>query len=383
MRLSKNGSAAFLATALCCASLVAPAQTSDSSASSPKQRIEVAFVLDTTGSMTALIDGAKKKIWSIANTIVDRNPDAEIHFGLVGYRDIGDEYVTKNFPLTTDIQGIYGELLLFKADGGGDTPESVNEALDVAVTKLGWTDGGQNRDKTSRILFLVGDAPPHMDYKQDRKYPIIIKDAVSRGITVNTVQAGDMPSTTKIWKEMARLGGGAYHAIPQDGGRIIIIETPYDGQIQSVQIKLNGTVIPYGSFQRQRKVEEKMAMPEAAAPSVAADMSSYVSKTGKGKASITGEGDLVADIESGKKKVSDIPKDQLPKPLQSMAPADLERHVKKQNAERLRLSAELKGLVLQRDEFIRKQQAEETVSPDKKADSFDRSVSSMLEKQIK
>jgi uncharacterized protein YegL len=161
-------------------------------ADASRPRVEVAFVLDTTGSMANLIDSAKKKIWSIANAIVDQNPDAELYFGLVGYRDLGDDYVTRKFPLTTDLQGIYASLLAFQAKGGGDTPESVNEALDVAVTQLGWSDKdqGQERDATRRILFLVGDAPPHMDYAQDRKYPEVIREAVAKGIVVNTVQPG-------------------------------------------------------------------------------------------------------------------------------------------------------------------------------------------------
>ncbi len=56
-------------------------------------------------------------------------PDAEIRMGLVAYRDIGDEYVTKTFELTTDIQDLYADLLELRARGGGDWPESVNEAL--------------------------------------------------------------------------------------------------------------------------------------------------------------------------------------------------------------------------------------------------------------
>ena len=60
-----------------------------------KPAVEVAFVLDTTGSMGGLIEGAKRKIWSIATAIVDSNPDADIRMGLVAYRDIGDDYVTK------------------------------------------------------------------------------------------------------------------------------------------------------------------------------------------------------------------------------------------------------------------------------------------------
>src|SRR6478736_10175985 len=116
-----------------------------------KPVVEVAFVLDTTGSMGALIEGAKRKIWSIATAIVDANPDAEVRMGLVAYRDIGDEYVIRRFELTTDIQDLYASLLELRAKGGGDWPESVNEALDVAVNKLAWTSG----DEVRRIVFLV------------------------------------------------------------------------------------------------------------------------------------------------------------------------------------------------------------------------------------
>src|SRR6476646_9540468 len=93
-----------------------------------KPRIEVCFVLDTTGSMSGLIEGAKQKIWSIANEMISAKPTPDIKFGLVGYRDRGDEYVTKIFNLTDDVDDIYAHLQSFRAAGGGDTPESVNEA---------------------------------------------------------------------------------------------------------------------------------------------------------------------------------------------------------------------------------------------------------------
>ena len=342
----------------------------------PKQRVEVAFVLDTTGSMANLIDGAKKKIWSIANTIVDQNPDAELYFGLVGYRDIGDEYVTKKFSLTTDLQSIYASLLAFQADGGGDTPESVNEALEVAVNQLGWTEKGQV--KTSRILFLVGDAPPHMDYKQDKKYPEVIREAAAKGILVNTVQAGNMDSTEKIWREMAQLGHGEYYAIPQDGGQVIIIVTPYDDRIRVLQIGLNKTVIPYGSKMSQDKVSEKTRMYEAAEAPAAAEMSTYVNKSGKGGKVITGGGDLVDAVNSGKAKLSAMPKENLPSVMQKMSTAEQEKYVASQNAEREKLSQELSDLVVKRDKYIQEQSAKAPV----KADSFDRAVKDTLKKQV-
>jgi len=172
--------------------------------------VEVAFVLDTTGSMGPLIEGAKRKIWSIATAIIDCSPDADIRMGLVAYRDIGDVYVTKKFDLTTDIQGLYGDLLQLRAQGGGDWPESVNEALWVATTKMSWSYG----HNTTRIMFLVGDAPPHMDYPQDTKYPEVMRLARQKGITVNAVQAGNARDTERVWREIAQRGNGEYIPIP-------------------------------------------------------------------------------------------------------------------------------------------------------------------------
>jgi hypothetical protein len=161
--------------------------TSGLSAAVAKPTVEVAFVLDTTGSMGGLIEGAKRKIWSIATAIVDSNPDADIRMGLVAYRDIGDDYVTRTFDLTTDIQDLYANLLELRARGGGDWPESVNEALDVTVNKLHWTPSGD----VKRIVFLVGDAPPHMDYAQDTKYPV----TRSRRTSSSTRYSPAMPAT--------------------------------------------------------------------------------------------------------------------------------------------------------------------------------------------
>ena len=219
-----NAARAFLPACFAAALAVAPILVSQSFASEepagrmvrPKPIVEVAFVLDTTGSMGPLIEGAKRKIWSIATAIVDANPAAEIRMGLVAYRDLGDEYVTRKFDLTTDIQDLYANLLELRARGGGDWPESVNEALEAGVTKLSWTQGSD----ICRILFLVGDAPPHMDYAQDTKYPEVIRMAADRGITVNAVQAGGARDTERVWREIAQRGNGRYIPIPQDGGQV-------------------------------------------------------------------------------------------------------------------------------------------------------------------
>ena len=342
-----------------------------------KPTVEVAFVLDTTGSMGPLIDGAKRKIWSIATAIVDANPAAEIRMGLVAYRDIGDEYVTKTFNLTTDIQDLYANLLELKARGGGDWPESVNEALEVGVTKLSWTQGGE----ICRILFLVGDAPPHMDYAQDKKYPEVIRMAHDRGIVVNAVQAGGARDTERVWRDIAQRGDGRYIPIPQDGGQVLVIETPWDTEIIELQGQINGTVIPYGPRQQRGDVEMKTRQVAAAPMSAGADMAGYMSRNAaKNGEAITGAGDLVADVKAGRQKLAGLKDDELPDNVRKMDTAERQQFIDRQSADRKTLNERMAALVKQRDTYVREQAKK---SPARTADSFDRAVAETLRAQIK
>ena len=180
-----------------------------------------------------------------------------------------------------DIQDLYANLLELKARGGGDWPESVNEALDVAVNKLQWTTGGDTR----RIVFLVGDAPPHMDYAQDTKYPVTLSVAKQKDIIVNAVLAGDARDTERVWRDIAQNGNGRFIPIPQDGGQVVIIETPYDEDIIILQREINGTVIPYGPRAMQKRTEGKtkqLSEVAAAAPAQASEMASYLNKRVQG-----------------------------------------------------------------------------------------------------
>src|SRR5436190_6112840 len=89
----------------------------------PRPRVEVAFVLDTTGSMGGLIEGAKRRIWSIARRIGEGRPRPDLRIALVAYRDLGDAYVTRTYDFSSDMDDVFGHLSEFRAEGGGDTPE--------------------------------------------------------------------------------------------------------------------------------------------------------------------------------------------------------------------------------------------------------------------
>ncbi len=178
-------------------------------------RIEAVFVLDTTGSMSGLINAAKEKIWAIASTLGQSEPAPEIRIGLVGYRDRGDEYITRVTPLSTDLDRVYSDLMAYRAAGGGDGPESVNQALAAAVNDIRWS----SDVSTYRVIFLVGDYPPHMDYENDARYPETCRSAGRRGIIINTVQCGTYGPTTPVWREIASLAGGSSSGSNSRGGR--------------------------------------------------------------------------------------------------------------------------------------------------------------------
>ena len=180
-----------------------------------KPRIDVVFVLDTTGSMGGLIQTAKEKIWSIATTMASAQQAPEIRIGLVAYRDRGDAYVTRVVDLSSDLDSVYATLMDFQADGGGDGPESVNKALYDAVHNISWSE----QDQAYQVIFLVGDAPPHMDYNEVR-YPEIIAAATNKGIVVNTIQCGDMPMTVEPWSQIAALSNGEFFQVEQAGGAV-------------------------------------------------------------------------------------------------------------------------------------------------------------------
>ena len=341
------------------------------------KRIEIAFVLDTTGSMSGLIDGAKRRIWGIADAVRKIHPDAEIRIGLVGYRDRGDLYVTDATDLSTDIGAIYGKLLEYRAQGGGDWPESVNEALSVAVGKLGWTAGSDTR----RLIFLVGDAPPHMDYEQDVPFSDTLKIAEGKGIVVDALQCGKAGDTELAWKTIAQLGHGRYAQIPQEGG-VVQISTPWDEQILKIQIELNHTIIPYGSIHRQSEVKAKAARAAAAPAPAASDMASYNVRAGSAAERakvVTGEGDLVADAIAGKIDADKIDRAQLPDDYRKLSTADLKAEIEKQRAARGRLQSSLGELVLKRDAAVAAKRAELPAG----TDGFDVVVEEMLASQVK
>ncbi len=336
-----------------------------------RPKVEVVFCLDTTGSMGGLIDGAKAKIWSICNQIASGKPVPDLKVGLVAFRDRGDEYITKVFDLNDDLDAIHGHLKTFKAAGGGDIPESVNQALDDAVNKVKWS----SDNNTLRIIFLVGDAPPHMDYPDDVKYPVTCKKAAERGIIINTIQCGNDADCTKAWKDICVKAEGAFVQIPQDGGVKQVVSTPFDKRLGEINGDLARSTLVYGKADEQARGEAKNKEAEKLAPGAAAERAAYQAKNAQ-----VATYDLIDGVKQGRVKLEDLKKEELPKELQELKVEERTTYLKKLDEKRDTLRKEALELDKKRGEFIAKKQAEEAT---KGTSGFDSQVLEVLRTQAK
>jgi Mg-chelatase subunit ChlD len=320
-------------------------------ATQQRPKIEVVFALDTTGSMGGLIQAAKEKIWSVATTMAQAQPAPEIRMGLVAYRDRGDQYVTRVIDLSSDLDSIYASLMDLRADGGGDGPESVNQALDEAVNRISWS----SDQSAYKVVFLVGDAPPHMDYPDDVKYPQTLRTAKSRGIVVNTIQAGGSSDTLKVWRRIAQAGNGQYAQVAQSGSAVAVA-TPFDKRLAELSASLDSTRLYYGSEEDKARGKSKQEaakkLNESASVESRARRATF-NATKSGEANLIGESELVEDVASGRVDLDSLAPAALPAAIQKLAPAEQKAAVAQAAERRSDLKRQIKDLAAQRAEFLK------------------------------
>jgi len=360
---------------------IQPVPLTESPNTSNAATLEMVFVLDTTGSMGGLLEGAKQRIWGIVNEVMQSESRPAVRIGLVAYRDRGDEYVTQVLPLTNDLDAVYTVLMEYRAAGGGDTAEDVRQALLHGVRKAGWSPKSQH---ISQILFLVGDAPPHQDYRDVPDTLFTTDEATRNGMIVNTIQCGTSPETRQVWQAIAQRGQGQYFSITQDGG-VQTIATPYDEQLGQFSSKLGASYLAYGGgagaggeefrdglTSRAKAAESTIA---ASAPAEA-KAERALNKAVNASAYV---GDLLQNIENGSVKLDSVKEEDLPADLRKLSHEERKQEIEKRLAERRELRAQIVSLAKQRAEYIAAEQKKKGT----KDSGFDVAVSAALKEQLK
>lgn len=195
--------------------------------------LDVAFVLDTTGSMGGELNEAKRRITQISEALRAAHPQETVRIGVVAFRDRGDAYVTQVDPLEVDVRETEAFLAGLKAGGGGDGPEDVLSGMHAALTELSWSESADKQ------VFLIGDAPPHLDYAGHHDPGALLAQAADRGIVFHTIGCRSLPKAgVTFFRSVAYATEGSYQHIGRvrtDSGGLAeaivdtLVDTPDDG----------------------------------------------------------------------------------------------------------------------------------------------------------
>ncbi|MEZ4656332.1 MAG: VWA domain-containing protein [Caldilineaceae bacterium] len=182
-------------------------------------QLDLLFVVDATGSMDDEIAKLKSSMADVADQIDNLPERPDVRYGLVHYRDRGDSYVVRTVDFTPNLNDFQYELAALRAGGGGDYPESVNEALHSALNDLHWRSPERGGD-TLRLMILVADAPPHLDYRwEDFSYDTDMIEAARRGIKIFPVGASGLDEQGEyIFRQMAQFTGGKFIFLTYEDG---------------------------------------------------------------------------------------------------------------------------------------------------------------------
>jgi Mg-chelatase subunit ChlD len=334
---------------------------------SQRPKVDIVFALDTTGSMGGLIAGAKAKIWEIARKAQEGQPAPEVRIGLVAYRDRGDAYVTQVVPLTSDLDGIYAKLTAFQAGGGGDGPEHVLRGLDDAVSSAWSSD-----PNAVKLVYLVGDAPPHFDYQDGITLDSVLQKARKQGVRVSAIRCGNDAATLTAWTEIAQKTDGEVASIEQQGG-VAVVTTPYDAELARLNAELARTEVHWGSMADQdearRDLEKNLAAPAAAQADRAGFWASRsAAKAGPVRAA---KKDLTGDPMM---KVEDVKEGELSPEMRAMSVEERKAFVDTKRKEREQVLAKITELNAKRAEHLR------TAAPPPAPSSLDGKVYDSLKK---
>lgn len=178
------------------------------------QLVDIAFVVDATGSMGDELNFLKAELNDVIYKSKSISNSLNFRFANVFYRDHGDAYVTRSMQFSRVLSEAVSFISEQSANGGGDNPEAVEIALDSAINNLDWS-----TDARARILFLVLDAPPHQTPEIKTKMIKLMKDAAEKGIRVVPVTASGIGKGTEyLMRSMALLTNGTYTFLTDHSG---------------------------------------------------------------------------------------------------------------------------------------------------------------------
>ena len=330
-------------------SFISPSSPQNKKDKVANPKIQVAILLDVSGSMDGLIEQAKAQLWNMVNTMGkakcsgDMIPKIEIALYEYGRstNDVKAGYVKKINGFINDLDSLSQNLFSLKTNGGD---EFCGQVIFSSLQELQWDAAPGNY----KVIFIAGNE----DFLQGNlHYTKACTEAKNKGVIVNTIYCGDkMQGIREHWNLAGECGNGSFTNINQNATEVDI-PTPYDSLIYSYNEKLNGTYIAYGyggaSYQK------KQAQMDVANASMSKGAGIKRIKA-KGNSAVynNAKWDLVDAKASGGFDLATIDKKELPDSLKNKTTEELKKIVEEKSKERGTVQKEIATLNTQRDAFI-------------------------------
>ncbi|MFN3409652.1 MAG: vWA domain-containing protein [Limisphaerales bacterium] len=332
-------------------------ETKPAPAPPKKPLVQIAVLLDTSGSMEGLIEQAKSQLWKIVNEFLKAKQDGqtpEVQVALYEYgksslsRESG--WVRQIVPLSTDLDKLSEELFALRTNGG---EEYCGWVIRDAVENLAWS----SDPKVYRAILIAGNEP----FTQGPvNYADACRAAIAKGIVVNTIHCGNLEEGVRTkWQDGARLADGKYLVI--DHNRAVVhLEAPQDQEIAALSAKLNQTYLAFGA--EGRVAHSRQAEQDRNASSLAPASGAVVERA-LAKASVNYRNagwDLVDATRDGSFKWEAVQAAELPEEMRTMSERERKEYVETKARERAALQAKIQALNAEREKYLavrRKQDA--------------------------
>jgi hypothetical protein len=338
-------------------------------------RVQLAILLDTSGSMDGLIEQAKTQLWRIVNTFVDARQKGRVPFVEVALYEYGKDslnaeshWIRQIQPLTRDLDKVSEELFKLTTNGG---EEYCGAVIKRATLDLAWDPSPD----VYKAVFIAGNEPFTQGPVDAMKS---CREAIAKGVIVNTIHCG--PESEGIsggWKDGATLADGRFLIIDQDAA-VVHIDAPQDAEIAKLNDKLNKTFVPIGQLGAQK--QQTQIAQDALAMEKAGSGAAVQRNVTKASANYhNADWDLVdatkeKDFDLKKVKDEDLPEEFRGKSLEEKSAL-----IEKKASERAEIQKQILDLNKARETFVAEKLKEESTSDGK--ETLDKAVISTVRDQ--
>jgi len=342
-------------------------------------KIQLAILLDTSGSMDGLIDQTRNQLWQVVNefsTAKKNGVTPKLEVALFEYgndgnsRDTGFVRMLNNF--TGELDKVSEGLFSLTTNGGS---EYCGFAIKTAVHSLNWS----HSDRDIKTIFIAGNEP----FSQGPvNYRDALKLASQHGIAVNTIHAGDhQVGIDTGWQNGALIAGGDYMSIDANQRTVHVI-APQDKRIAELNSQLNNTYVPYGKHGQEKserqmvqdKQSEKIS-PGLLAKRAKSKSSSFYSNTSWDLV------DAMQDGEVDEQELAKMDESALPEPMRKMSDKDKKMYVAKKSKERKAITEEIQKLSQSRDAYVAEKKQQQLASAPSMSDALTKAIKKQAEEK--